>query len=86
MFTSPVAAARAVVATGTGAKSEHDIVCDTWKCGSLSFIFTHPPEDLKKKKKKIGKTIVIVNIFMVYYYGTHVACVRISSNTLWKLQ
>ena len=27
-------------------------VSDTWKCGSLSFIFTHPPEDLKKNKKK----------------------------------
>ena len=23
-----------------------------WKCGSLSLIFTHPPEDLKKKRKK----------------------------------
>ena len=27
-------------------------VFDTWKCGSLSFIFTHPPEDKKKKKEK----------------------------------
>ena len=27
-------------------------VSDTWKCGSLSFSFTHPPEDLKKKEKK----------------------------------
>ena len=26
-------------------------VSDTWKCGSSSFISTHPPEDLKKKKK-----------------------------------
>ena len=26
-------------------------VSDTWKCGSLSFIFTHPPEDLKKKSR-----------------------------------
>ena len=26
-------------------------VSDTWKCGSLSFIFTHPPEDLEKKKR-----------------------------------
>ena len=31
-------------------KTRH--VSDTWKCGSLSFIFTHPPEDLSKKKKK----------------------------------
>ena len=23
-------------------------VSDTWKCGSLSFIFTHPPEDFIK--------------------------------------
>ena len=27
-------------------------VADTCTRGSLSFIFTHPPEDLKKKKKK----------------------------------
>ena len=27
-------------------------VSDTWKCGSLSFIFTHLPEDLKKKNKE----------------------------------
>ena len=25
---------------------------DTWKCGSLSFIFTHPREDKKQKTKK----------------------------------
>ena len=30
-------------------------VSDTWKCGSLSFIFTHPPEDKKKKKEKRKK-------------------------------
>ena len=48
MLTSPVAAARAVVATGAWAKSEHMYVFDTWKCGSLSFIFTHPPEDKRK--------------------------------------
>ena len=41
MLTSPGAAARAAVATG-----------DTWKCGSLSFIFTHPPEDKKNKNEK----------------------------------
>ena len=48
MLTSPVAAARAAVATGAWVKSKHDVyfeVSDTWKCGSLSFIFTHPPED-----------------------------------------
>ena len=27
-------------------------VSDTWKGGSLSFLFTHPPEDQKKKEKK----------------------------------
>ena len=27
-------------------------VSDTWKCGSLSFTFTPPPEDLKKRKKE----------------------------------
>ena len=41
------------------------LVSDTWKCGSLSFSFPHPPEDLKRKKKenrsetesKLGYTI-----------------------------
>ena len=51
MLTSPVAAARAAVATGAKVKSKR-IVSDTWKCGSLSFIFAHPPEDLKTKEKK----------------------------------
>ena len=36
-------------------KIETRHVSDTWKCGSLSFIFTHPPEDLKKKKRKKKK-------------------------------
>ena len=47
MLTGPVAAARAVAAAAW-VKSKHDEtrhVSDTWKCGSLSFIFTHPPED-----------------------------------------
>ena len=55
MLTSPVAAARAAVATGAWGKSKHDKtrhVSDTWKCGSLSFIITHPPEDKKQKNKK----------------------------------
>ena len=42
MLTGPVAAARAVVATGGWVKSKR--VYDTWKCGSFSFIFTHPPK------------------------------------------
>ena len=50
---SPVAAARAAVATGTWVESKHDMyLIHTWKCGSSSFIFTHPPEDEKRKKRK----------------------------------
>ena len=45
MLTGPVAAARAVVATGAWVKSKHDMYLIRGKCGSLSFIFTHPPED-----------------------------------------
>ena len=48
MLTSPVAAARAAVATGAWAKSKHDMYLMR---GSV-FIFTHPPEDEKKKEKK----------------------------------
>ena len=44
VLTDPVAATRAVVATGAWVKIETH-VSDTWKCGSLSFIFTHPLED-----------------------------------------
>ena len=44
MLTRPVAAAQAAVAKGaSGYKLPHMYVSDTWKCGSLSFIFTHPP-------------------------------------------
>ena len=60
-----VAAARAV-ATGAWVKSKHDMyqihVSDTWKYASLSFVFTHPPEDLKKKKK-IGPGIIFFGVF-----------------------
>ena len=53
MLTSPVPAARAAVATGAWVESKHDMyLIYTWKCGSLSFIFTHPPEDEKRKKRK----------------------------------
>ena len=53
MLTSPVAAARAAVATGAWVESRHDMyLTHTWKCGSSSFIFTHPPEDEKRKKRK----------------------------------
>ena len=53
IYMSPVAAARAAVATGTWVESKHDMyLIHTWKCGSSSFIFTHPPEDEKRKKRK----------------------------------
>ena len=58
MLMSPVAAARAAVATGAWVKSKHDIYLIRGKCGSLSFIFTHPPEDLKKRKKKEAVVLV----------------------------
>ena len=44
-----VAAARAVVATGASGQIDARHISDTWKCGSLSSIFTHRPEDGKKK-------------------------------------
>ena len=44
-ITAVVAAARAAVATGAWVKSKHDMYL---KCGSLSFILTHPPEDFIK--------------------------------------
>ena len=53
MLTSPVPAARAAVATGAWIESKHDMcLIHTWKCGSSSFIFTHPPEDEKEKREK----------------------------------
>ena len=45
MLTLPVAAARAAVATEALGEIETRHVSDTWECGSLSFVFTHPPED-----------------------------------------
>ena len=57
MLTGPVAAVRGAVVAAAGAwvKSKHDIVSDTkyveaWKL--KLYLFTHPPEDLKKKKTK----------------------------------
>ena len=52
MLTSPVAAARAAVATGAWVESKQMYLIHTWKCGSSSFIFTHLPEDEKRKKRK----------------------------------
>ena len=45
MLTRLVAAARAPVATGASGLIETRHASDTWKCGSLSFLFTHPLED-----------------------------------------
>ena len=53
MLMRPVAAARAAaVAAGASGKIETRRVSNTWKCGSLNFIFTHPPEDKKTKKNE----------------------------------
>ena len=48
-------------ATGARVKSKHDmyLIPGTWKCGSLSFIFTHPPEDKKKQKTKKNTVVII---------------------------
>ena len=54
MLTSPVAAARAAVATGAWVTSKHMYLI-RGSVGALSFIFTHPPEDEKKKEKKKKK-------------------------------
>ena len=52
MLTSPVPAALAAVATGAWVESKHVyLIHHTWKCGSLIFIFTHPPEDEKRREK-----------------------------------
>ena len=45
-----VAAVRAAVATGASGQTDTRHISDTWKCGSLSSILTHRPEDGKKKK------------------------------------
>ena len=54
---APVGLARAAVATGAWVTLTHNMLLfDTWKCGSISVTFTHPPEDYKKQKtKKCGK-------------------------------
>ena len=39
-------------ATGAWVESQHMYLIHTWKCGSSSFIFTHPPEDEKRQKRK----------------------------------
>ena len=48
MLTGPVAAARAVVATGGWVKSKHDMYLIRGSVGAQTFIFTHPPEENKK--------------------------------------
>ena len=54
MLTNPVAAARAAVAKGAWVESKHDMYLihtnvEVWELG---FIFTHQPEDEKRKKRK----------------------------------
>ena len=44
MLTGPVAAARAVVATGAWVKSKHDMYLIRGSVGAC-YIFTRPPED-----------------------------------------
>ena len=46
MLTSPVAAARAAVATGAWVILKHDLYLIR-ASGSLSFVFTHPPEGVQ---------------------------------------
>ena len=43
----PAVHLRAAVSTGASGKIGTRHASDTWKCGSLTFIFTHPPEDKK---------------------------------------
>ena len=61
MLTSPVAAARAAVATRAWVESKHDMyLIHTWKVWELGFIFTHPPEDEKRKKRKAYYVVYLV--------------------------
>ena len=57
MLMRPVALARAAVASGASGETETRHVSDTWKCGSLDYIFTHPPEDGKEKEKEKGMCV-----------------------------
>ena len=61
MLPCPVAASRAAVATGVSGLIDTRHVSDTWKRGSLSFIFTHPPKASKKKKKE--KKLLLLLLF-----------------------
>ena len=54
MPTRSVTARWAAVATGESGKI-HIHVFDTWRCGSLSFMFTRPPEDLQKNDRHIKR-------------------------------
>ena len=58
MLTSPVPAARAAVETGAWVESKHMYLIHGSKCGSSSFIITHPPEAEKRKKRKAYSTKV----------------------------
>ena len=56
-------------------------VSDTWKCGSWSFIFTHPPEDSKQttlhKKWSRGEwTLTSIPQLSEALYGGKCRCIR----------
>ena len=55
MFTGPVAAARAAVATGAWVKSKHDMYLMRGSVGELKLYFYPSTGGLKKKKKKEKK-------------------------------
>ena len=42
-------------------------VSDTWKCGSLSYIFTHPPEDKRVKCVPTGSNFV--GCFICFFFS-----------------
>ena len=58
--TRPVAL-RAVVATGASGYIETRHESDTWKCGSLSFIFDPSAEGFKKQTNKTNKQTTTIH-------------------------
>ena len=62
MLTSPVAAARAAVATGAWVRSKHDMYLTRGSVGASALFLTHPPEDEKKEKRKKKLSILLYTI------------------------
>ena len=60
-------------------------ISDTWKCGSLRFIFTHPPED-KKKKTKNNRPLALskprVRVYENVCYIMYAHCEHMHNNFL----